>query len=208
MNVCFPPCPVALTLPFPQLLAITGVSPNHVVCTAPNTLVHIYGQEFTPTSAVQLDGVAQATTFVSPDELTFNAPSSTVLTPKNSVIKVKDGTKTAQGSVAFAFIPAPVITCPLVPASARKQTPDVQVTVNGSNFTSTCVVHFDGAAKPTTVLSATQLRWTAPSSLEASPRTATITVKDGAVTTGSCPFDFTASVEDEAEAPRRRRRAE
>lgn len=197
MNTCFPPCPIAETLPFPGVLAITGVSPDMAVCTAPNTLVHVSGQEFTATSVVQLDGVAQATIFVSPTELTFSAPSSTVLTPKNSTITVKDGTKTAQGSEPFAFTVAPALACPLVPASAVCLAADVQVTVNGSHFTPTCVVHVDGVAKPTTVLSATQLRWTAKPSLEPVPRTATITVKDGPVTTGSCPFAFTATAEDE-----------
>src|SRR4051812_33113510 len=130
MNYCFPPCPVAQTVPFPGLLAITGVSPDYAVCSAPNTLVHVYGQEFTASSVVQLDGVAQTTTFVSPDELTFLAPSATVLTPKTSTVRVKDGTKIAQGSESLAFISAPTLTCPLVPASARKQSPDVQVTAN------------------------------------------------------------------------------
>jgi hypothetical protein len=107
MTTCFPPCPVAEAPPFPGALAITGVSPTQAVCTAPNTLVHVQGQMFTATSVVRLDGVAQTTTFVSPSELTFLAPSATTLTPKTVTLTVVDGQKTAQGSESFAFTAAP-----------------------------------------------------------------------------------------------------
>src|SRR5262249_55208648 len=66
------------------------------------------------------------------------------------------------------------------------------LTVTGTNFTTSSVVQWNGASRPTTYAQSTQLRASIPSSDIASAGTAQVTVADGGVSNG-LPFSIVLS---------------
>ncbi len=75
------------------------------------------------------------------------------------------------------------------PSSAFAGDPPVRIAVTGANFTSASVVQWNGAALPTTFVSATQLTATIPAADLASAGTATLCVGTSAITgTSGVPF--------------------
>jgi hypothetical protein len=77
----------------------------------------------------------------------------------------------------------------LSPPSAVAGGPDFTLTVNGTNFTTSSVVLWNGSPLTTTFISAIQLTVTVTASLIASPGTATVTVNTG----GTVIFTITAA---------------
>ena len=64
----------------------------------------------------------------------------------------------------------------LVPAAVNSGGPAFAMTVNGSNFSSTATVNWNGAVQPTMHVSANQLTATIPGSEIATPTTVSVTV--------------------------------
>jgi hypothetical protein len=91
--------------------------------------------------------------------------------------------------------PSPLATS-LSPASANAGTSAFNLTVNGSSFVSTSVVRWNGADRPTTFLSATQLRASISAADIATAGTASVTVftpSPGGGTSAPLTFTITAA---------------
>jgi hypothetical protein len=91
--------------------------------------------------------------------------------------------------------PAPVASS-LSPASAVAGSAGFTLTVNGSGFVTSSVVHWNGAARPTTVVSATQLRATvtaADIATAGSVPVSVVTPAPGGGTSGTQNFTITAA---------------
>src|SRR5262249_46129957 len=88
-------------------------------------------------------------------------------------------TSLTNGAVYRVAARAPQISS-LSPTSAPEGSPDLPLTVNGSNFTSQSTVVFNGRALTTTFVSASQLRATIPAVLLADEGMARVTVSDPA----------------------------
>jgi hypothetical protein len=125
---------------------VTGVA---VTFTAPASGASGKFANGTNTVTVNTDntGTASATTFTANftngGPYQVNATVSGVISPASFSL-----TNTAS---------APTITAPLAPASATAGGAAFVLTVNGTNFATTSVVNFNGAAKTTTFVSGTQL---------------------------------------------------
>jgi hypothetical protein len=87
-------------------------------------------------------------------------------------------------------LPDPVIVS-LVPSTAVVGDPDFILSVHGSGFTATSVIHINGVSAPTTFVSDTQLTTPVDMGLVLAPVVAPITVVDSSVT--SAPMDFTVT---------------
>jgi hypothetical protein len=72
--------------------------------------------------------------------------------------------------------PIPFLTQPLVPSSISPGGDEFTLTVNGTGFSSTATVNFDGAALETTFVNQGQLQAAVPAASVASPATHSITV--------------------------------
>jgi subtilisin len=95
------------------------------------------------------------------------------------------------GSSSGGPNPTPVATS-LAPASAQTGIAGVSLTVNGASFVSSSIVRWNGQDRPTTFLSATQLRATIPATDVASVGSASVTVFTQAPGGGtSSPLTFT-----------------
>jgi hypothetical protein len=188
----------------PLLTVVCPVVPATAVAgsTSPLT-VTVNGTNFTANTKATVGGVDQTTTFISATSISFPLTiPATVATPQTLQIGARDGANTAVVTCPFIITPVatllPIITCPVVPATAVAGTPDLQVTVNGQNFNPNCVVRLDGVnATGSTYVSATQMRFTMPMRSETAARQAIVSVYDTVAAVGTvatCVFEVTAVI--------------
>lgn len=80
------------------------------------------------------------------------------------------------------------------PSSAKLSDADTTISVNGTEFTSTSLVYFDGKPQETIFVANGQLRFTVYPSLEIQPRTVEVWVQQGSYKTAiTKTFSFTAT---------------
>lgn len=153
---------------------------------------------FVQTSVVQWDGVAQPTTFVDANTLTFTvtATLSGVLGPHN--VTVFSPTPGGGTSLATIFtvnppsVPAPTLT--LLTPSSTPFNSGTGCTITGANFISTSVVNWDGAVQPTTVVNSTTIIFSVTGALASvlGPHSVTVTTPPpGGGTSNSLTFTVT-----------------
>jgi hypothetical protein len=87
-------------------------------------------------------------------------------------------------------IHAPKLTS-IDPTSAVVGGPDLTLTVHGTEFTSDCVIYFNGGAEPTEFVSETELTTTVKPSTASGPITVPVTVGRGGHQTPPVSFEFT-----------------
>ncbi|MEI8190186.1 MAG: IPT/TIG domain-containing protein, partial [candidate division NC10 bacterium] len=92
----------------------------------------------------------------------------------------------------FAMPNTPFRITALSPSSVQAGNPAFTLTIQGTGFTNTSVVRFDGTNVPSLFVNSTQLTATIPAALVASARTVPVTVSVGSRTTAS--VQFTVSV--------------
>src|SRR5262249_46611247 len=100
--------------------------------------------------------------------------------------------------------PLPQISLPLVPINTAPGSSSFTLTVNGTNFTSSSVVNWNGAPRPTTFISATQLTAVIDSGDVAAASSANVTVVNptpGGGTSNVVQFNVTTPVSTFAYVP-------
>ena len=144
------------TLTPPELRTLT---PNTVFVNQPQFTLTVDGLRFTQKAEVRWDGTALQTTFVSTERVTAIVPASLVTTAGSHDVTVfVPGTTGGISDVLRFDVLNPVPnTLSITPTSAPVFSQLVTVTVNGSFFVPSSVVHFNGSAKSTTFFSATRL---------------------------------------------------
>ena len=138
-------------------LTVSAVSPSSVAAGAAATLT-VTGTGFTTTTAVQVNGTALPTTFVSSTQVTASIAAGQFATAGMVTVSVSDKGVTAAGTTASLEVdnPLPAITG-INPASAIVGSGATNVTVAGTGFISSTTVNVNGTARPTTYTSATQV---------------------------------------------------
>jgi uncharacterized protein (TIGR03437 family) len=160
-----------------------GISPTSAIAGGPAFTLTVNGDGFILAS--QITGLEGATTtYVSLNQLTASVPASAIANVGSHVIQVvSPGPLVSPQAPIFAVIaPTPAIAS-LSPASVLPGGADFILTVNGGNFQPSATVDWNGAALPTTYVSASQLTARVSAALIATPGAARITVvNDGPVT--------------------------
>jgi uncharacterized protein (TIGR03437 family) len=142
------PAPIATSVDKPTITAGTGAS-----------VLTITGTGFRPDSVARVNGANRVTTFVSATELKVALLSSDVAsggTLKLTVFTPTPGGGTSAELNVTVNNPAPTVTS-LSPNAAFAGDPAFVLTVTGTNFVPTSVVRWNGIARVTTFVSATQL---------------------------------------------------
>jgi hypothetical protein len=147
------------------------------------TTVTVTGSGFVPSSVVQVNGTARATTFVSGTTLTFAATvadQATVATLAVTVVNPAPGGGTSTSApLSIVQRPATPVITSVSPASFIVGSPTSSLTVIGTGFVSTSVVQWNGASLPTSLFSyygGTELIASVPASDVTTAGTASITV--------------------------------
>jgi hypothetical protein len=180
--------------------SISSLSPLSVIAGSPAFALTVNGSGFISSSTVDWNGSVLPTTYLSATSLTAQVSAADVASATSASLTVVNpapggGTSGAATLVVTASNPAPGLSS-LSPTSAVAGSGAFVLTVNGTNFVSTSVVNWAGAALPTTVVSATQLTAQVPASDINAAGSAAITVATptpGGGTSGAATFTIIAA---------------
>ena len=136
----------------------------------------VNGSNFDANSTVKWNATPLSTSFVSASQLTADVTSAQLSVGGVNQISVLSGTgAVSQVATMTVNSPVPHLT-DLSPTTIGSGSSDSTMTVNGSGFTSTSVVQWNGSNRDTTFVSDTQLNATILASDLATPGTALVTV--------------------------------
>jgi hypothetical protein len=167
-----------ITQPPNPVPEITALSPNPVTAGGQTFTLTVTGNKFVSTSVVRLNNQDRPTQFVSATELRATISAADIAnggTANITVVTPGPGGGPSNAATLTINFAAPVITL-LSPSSGVAGGPAFQLTVTGTNFAPGSVVRWNGADRPTTVDSVTQLTAQIPASDIAAAGTATVTV--------------------------------
>lgn len=146
--------------PIPRL---TSISPNSVQAGGAAFTLTVNGVGFVSTSVVRINGNSLTTTFVNSGQLTAQVTPSDVANSGQASVTVFNpapggGTSNAiLLSVSVPPNPVPTIAS-ISPANVTAGTGAFTLTVTGTNFVAGSIVRLNGADRPTTFISATEVR--------------------------------------------------
>jgi hypothetical protein len=169
---------LAINNPAPVL---TSLSPSSVTPGGIGFTLTINGSGFIASSVAQWNGVGRETTFVSGAQLTIQVPASDITnagTANITVFNPAPGGGTSN-TLTFTIVdqpnPTPALTT-LTPSSIAAGSAAFILTVEGSNFVPGAIVQWNGGARPTTFVSASQLTAEIPATDVASVGEASVIV--------------------------------
>jgi hypothetical protein len=158
----------------------------------------VTGGNFSPCSAVQWNGTAQTTNYLSSKQLSTSIPAADIASAGTAQVTVFTPAPGGGTSSPISFpIQAPTITMLSASTTQMASTPYCSPTgftllVTGTNFVNGFVVNWNGSARPTTFVSATQLSAAITYADTASLGTATIFVSNAGTSSNSLTFTMTA----------------
>lgn len=143
-------------------VTLTGISPRAVVAGAAGVQLTLTGSNFSKHSIVILNQTPQATTYVSPTQLSANIDPTMLVSPEQAYVTVESSNQAnAQVSQSVPLLvlapgPNPTVTG-LAPNTAIVGSPGFTLTVNGANFTIGSIVQWGGAPLTTNFVSSNQI---------------------------------------------------
>jgi hypothetical protein len=140
----------------PKAPVLSGISPASAAVGGPAFALTVTGSNFTSGSAVQWNGTALPTTFISASQLKGSVSSSNLSQRGTVSISVLDMTNGVSNSQPFNICLIPVIIS-LSPASTNSGNPGLTLTVNGKNFAADSIARWNGSNLTTVFISSTQL---------------------------------------------------
>lgn len=145
--------------PAPQPAAaptVATIAPAVVTAGAATTTVTVNGSGFTSATVVQVNSVAEATTYVSATQVTAVVPAAQLASGVLLPVTAVNGAM-ASGAVNLEVDnPSPVIT-QFSPAFVAVGSGPVTVMVTGTGFVPSTTIQVAGSARPTTFVSSTQV---------------------------------------------------
>jgi hypothetical protein len=162
----------------------TSISPTTKNVGNAQFTLTVNGSNFVSDSVVKFNGSNRATTFVSASQLTAIIPATDLLTASNTiqitVFNTAPGGGTSNAQIFTVNNSAPTTTS-ISPTTKIVGDAQFTLTINGSDFVSNSIVQFNGSARATTFVSASQLTAIIPATdLLTATDTAAITVFNSA----------------------------
>ena len=175
---------------------VASVTPSSATAGDAATAVTVAGSGFISSSAIEWNGSALATTFVSSSSLQATIPATDLANGIAAKLTVENPSPGGGTSAAVSFTvnnPAPTITT-ISPSSAAAGSSDLQITVTGSGFVPSTALTWNGTTLTASFVSAAQLKATIPAADLAQGSAATIAAKNPAPNggTSSVKFDVNA----------------
>ncbi len=158
--------------------ALTTINPSSAIAGGAAFTLTVNGTGFVGASVVRWNGLDRATTFVSGTQLTATITAADIAGSGTASVTVSNPTPGGGVSSARVFTinnPTPTTTS-LSPSTALAGDVAFTLTVNGTNFVSNSTVEWNGAARATTYVSATQVTASIPATDVASAGTVNVTV--------------------------------
>ena len=172
---------------------ISGLSPDSTTAGGPAFTLTVNGSGFNSGAAVEWNGAALATTYVSVNQLTAAAPANLIASPGSASIHVANSGGTTSNALTFTINAPTASVSSLSPVSATAGGPAFTLTVNGSGFLPASAVEWNGSPLPTSYVSATQLSASVGASLIAGAGAASISVGSSGTTSNALLFTINAA---------------
>lgn len=138
---------------------VSSISPTKVMVGSSALSLTVNGSGFVSTSVVQVNGAAEATTYISGTQLTAAVPANQLVSAAELAVVVSNGSVNS-GSGALTNLeidnPAPIITS-VSPTSELVDATSPIVTVTGTGFVPATVINVNGAGRTTAFNSSTQV---------------------------------------------------
>ncbi len=172
---------------------ITSASPANTTAGGAAFTLTLTGTNYVKTSAVQWNGSARTTTYVSATQIKATITAADIATGSTAQVTVNNPTPGGGTSPNFSYTvnnPLPVATS-VSPNSVTHGGADFTVTVTGSGFVANSTVRWNGGSMTTTFVSATKLTAVVPAAKTATKGTSNVTVNNagpGGGTSGSLTF--------------------
>lgn len=155
---------------------ITSVAPNSVSAGGAAFTLTVNGTGFASNAQVAWNGTSLSTTFVSATQLTAQVPAANIASSGSATVDVvQNNVRSSNQQSVTINAPAPVISS-LSPSSVTVNAASFTLTVNGTGFTSSSVVQWNGTALTTSFQSATSLTASVPAGNLTAAGTFSITV--------------------------------
>lgn len=196
--------PVTFTIGEQTAPMITALAPSTVTIGNPSFQLVVAGSNFLPTATVQWNGTAIPTTFSSSTQLTAQVTAAQVVAAASLPVTVVNDAAAGGTSNAVSFtvltpgalLPVPTLAS-LSPTSVAENAQGVLLTINGTNFTSTTRVSYNGTLLQPTSFSPTQLTISSIDTSFAVGSTVNIAVTDpasGSLLSNALPLTITSPV--------------
>jgi hypothetical protein len=140
-----------------QAPTISSISPNTLPAGSAAFTLTVNGANFATGAAVKWNGSARTTVFVSATKLSANIAAADIAKAGSYPVTVTISGATSNAVNFTVTAPLVPVISSLSPASATAGGAAFTLTVKGSNFAQGSTVNWNGAAKTTTYVSATQL---------------------------------------------------
>lgn len=161
-----------------QTVTLTSLSPNSAPAGSPAFTLTVNGSGFTYASLaigtqVTWNGTALTTSFVSPTQLTAQVPANLLTTPGTAAVSVTGSPQPS--SLPFTIL-SPLTLTSISPTRVQAGGAAFTLTANGTGFSSTTSVTWNGSPLTTTFVSSIQLTAAVPASLIVAAGTVSIDV--------------------------------
>ena len=169
---------------------ISTISPVSATSGGAAFTLTVNGTGFVTGAAIQWNGTALTTKLVSATQLTASVTTSLIAAPGTITITVNSG-GSSSGTASFTInAPTPVLTS-ISPTSAIASGNGFTLTATGTSFVQASQLEWNGAALPTTFVSATQLTASVSGGLMSSAGTASIVANSGGTSSKTLTFTIT-----------------
>jgi uncharacterized repeat protein (TIGR01451 family) len=173
---------------------LTSIAPTSITAGSAATTVTLTGSGFETNSAVQVNGSAVATAYVSATSLTVSLTAAQLAQAGAAALTVVNpapaGGSSAGVNLQIVLPVVPATVASLAPSSVQAGAGDTTVQVTGANFVSGAVVTFNGTNLTTTFNSSTSLSAVIPAaSLAAGEAAQVAVVNPGVGASASVTFD-------------------
>jgi hypothetical protein len=162
--------------------AVTVLNPAGAVAGGPAFDLTITGTGFIQGATVLWDGSARTTTFVSATQVSAAITAADIASPGTVPVSVQNPAPEGGTSNQLEFViqpPPPVVTA-LIPAGVLAGSPGFDLTITGTGFMQGATVLWDGSARTTTFVSATQVNAAISAADIAGPGTVLVSVQNPA----------------------------
>jgi trimeric autotransporter adhesin len=178
-------------------ISLDALSPDHATAGGDTTEVTVTGSGFVRGTVLFLDWAEMPTSFVSSTTVRATVPAELLTVQRAMEARIGiPGFWTAPIPTPWEVRAAAPQVTTLSPAGAGAGSADLDIRVSGTGFIASSVVLVNGAERPTTFVSRTELRTTLPEADLAGARTIGISVRTPAPGGGtSAPFDFAVTSE-------------
>lgn len=170
-----PPAPVLMSL-----------SPSSVTAGTSGITLEVMGSNFTTQSTVQVSASQRTTTYLSASQLNVQLTAADLASPGQLAISVAQPNAPPSNSLTFTINPVPAPSLGAYsPTQVEAGGGTFMLTVLGQAFTATSALRWNGASRPTSFVSATEVIAQIPASDIANAGSATVDISNGASSTSN-----------------------